>query len=93
MNRDFRADNKVSNTLQEQNNKYMKINILKSIRTVLILFAIIFVINKSLIYLGIKTIDYVITPNLLYLFIFITFFLKLQSRKKQKISLKTNEPN
>lgn len=70
----------------------MIINILKSIGTVLTLFLIIFVINKSLIYLEIKTIEYIKIPILLYLLIFIVFFLNLQSKEK-KNRPKSNEPN
>ena len=76
-------ENKIRNTQQRHNNKSMIINILKSIRTVLILFAIIFVINKSLIYLEIKTIEYIKIPILLYLLIFIISFLNLQSKEKK----------
>jgi len=68
----------------------MIINILKSIRNVLILFATIFVINKSLIYLEIKTIEYIKIPILLYLLIFIVSFLNLQSKEK-KNRPKSNE--
>lgn len=70
----------------------MIINILKSIGTVLTLFLIIFAINKSLIYLEIKTIEYIKIPILLYLLIFIAFFLNLQSKEK-KNRPKSNEPN
>jgi len=85
-------NNKIRNMQQQNNNKSMIINILKSIRTVLILFATIFVINKSLIYLEIKTIEYIKIPILLYLLIFIVSFHNLQSKEK-KIDHKTNEPN
>jgi len=76
-------NNKIRNMQQQNNNKSMIINILKSIRTVLILFATIFVINKSLIYLEIKTIEYIKIPILLYLLIFIASLLNLQSKEKK----------
>jgi len=83
MNGGFSSENKIHNMQQQNNNKSMIINILKSIRTVLILFATIFVINKSLIYLEIKTIEYIKIPILLYLLIFIVSFLNLQSKEKK----------
>lgn len=83
MNGGFSSENKIHNMQQQNNNKSMIINVLKSIRTVLILFATIFVINKSLIYLEIKTIEYIKIPILLYLLIFIVSFLNLQSKEKK----------
>jgi len=61
----------------------MIINIFKSTGTVLTLFLIIFTINKSLIYLEIKTIEYIKISILLYLLIFIASLLNLQSKEKK----------